>query len=89
MRLQAVKGMKTAQTALQQIKDRKYPDAIADYTGNILMVGINYDKDTKIHDCTIEKFERNENPLPPAVCSPHGRRVSFLMTANKATILHS
>lgn len=50
--------MKTAQTALQQIKDRKYPDAIADYTGNILMVGINYDKDTKIHDCTIEKFEK-------------------------------
>ena len=53
-----LKWDKTAQTALQQIKDRKYPDAIADYTGNILMVGINYDKDTKIHDCTIEKFEK-------------------------------
>ena len=53
-----LKWDKTAQTALQQIKDRKYPDSIVGYTGNILMVGINYDKDTKIHECKIEKYEK-------------------------------
>lgn len=53
-----LKWNKAAQTALQQIKDRKYPDSIADYTGNILMVGINYDKDTKIHECKIEKYKK-------------------------------
>lgn len=53
-----LKWDKTAQTALQQIKDRKYPDSIVDYTGNILMVGINYDKDTKTHECKIEKYEK-------------------------------
>ena len=31
---------------------------IVGYTGNILMVGINYDKDTKIHECKIEKHEK-------------------------------
>ena len=53
-----LKWDKTAQTAIQQIKDRKYPNSIVDYTGNILMVGINYDKDTKIHKCKIEKYEK-------------------------------
>lgn len=53
-----LKWNKTAQTALRQIKDRKYPDSIVGYTGDILMVGINYDKDTKIHECKIEKYEK-------------------------------
>ena len=33
-------GIKSAVSALQQIKDRKYPDSIQDYTGDILLVGI-------------------------------------------------
>ena len=34
-----LKWNKSAVSALQQIKDRKYPDSIQDYTGDILLVG--------------------------------------------------
>lgn len=45
-------------TALQQIKDKKYPESIMDYTGEILLVGINYDKTSKEHQCRIERHEK-------------------------------
>ncbi len=44
----------TADTAIDQIKRKEYPVKIAEYTGNILLVGINYDKETKQHSCKIE-----------------------------------
>lgn len=49
---------KTADTAMQQIKDRHYTQALEGYTGEILLVGINYDKENKNkpHSCVIEKF---------------------------------
>ncbi len=48
---------KTATTALQQIKNKDYAGAMKDYTGNMLLVGINYDKD-KRHTCVIEKYNK-------------------------------
>ncbi len=53
-----LKWNKSAKTALQQIKNKKYPDSVADYTGDILLVGINYDTKTKVHDCAIERYEK-------------------------------
>lgn len=53
-----LKWDKTAQTAIKQIKDRRYPDSITDYTGEILLVGISYDTDSKEHNCEIEKYEK-------------------------------
>lgn len=50
-----LKWNKSAQTALQQIKDRKYPVSMENYAGEMLLVGINYDKKTKEHQCMIEK----------------------------------
>ncbi len=49
---------KTAETAIQQIKDRKYTQALEGYAGEILLVGINYDKEKKEHDCVIERAEK-------------------------------
>lgn len=49
---------KSAVSALQQIKDRKYPDSIQDYTGDILLVGINYSKKDKKHKCVIEAYKK-------------------------------
>ena len=54
-----LKWSKNAATAMQQIKDKKYPSSILSYTGDILLVGINYDKDTKEHQCLIEKYEKD------------------------------
>ena len=54
-----LKWNKDARTALQQILDKKYTDSVSQYTGNILLVGINYNKMTKAHECIIVKYEKN------------------------------
>ena len=51
-----LKWNKRTDTALSQIRERKYPESLLKYTGDILLVGINYDKKTKVHQCVIEKF---------------------------------
>ena len=53
-----LKWNKSAHTALQQIKDKKYPESLLQYTGNILLVGITYDKKSKAHECVIEEYKR-------------------------------
>lgn len=53
-----LKWNKNANTALNQIKEKKYPESILHYTGNILLVGINYDKESKEHQCMIEPYEK-------------------------------
>lgn len=51
-----LKWNQNAQTAMRQIKRKRYPASILNYTGDILLVGINYDKNTKEHQCVIEKY---------------------------------
>ena len=51
-----LKWNKSAETALQQIKEKRYAESLQDYAGEILLVGINYDKKTKEHNCSIEKL---------------------------------
>lgn len=46
---------KSAEGALEQIKKKQYADCLKDYSGEVLLVGINYDKDDKRHICKIEK----------------------------------
>lgn len=50
----------SADTAIQQIKDRHYTQALESYTGEILLVGINYDRENKNkpHSCVIERLEK-------------------------------
>ena len=50
-----LKKDKDAQGAIEQIKQKHYVSALEDYKGNLLLVGINYDKD-KNHSCIIEKI---------------------------------
>ena len=53
-----LKWDKDVQAAIDQIRERKYVDALKNYKGNLLLVGINYDKKTRKHECKIEKFEK-------------------------------
>jgi hypothetical protein len=46
-----------ADTAISQIKRRQYPEKVAQYTDQLLLVGINYDKQQKTHQCVIEPFK--------------------------------
>ena len=45
-----------ADTAIKQIKNRNYPKVFENYLDNLLLVGVNYDKTTKVHECVIEKY---------------------------------
>ena len=51
-----LKKDKTADAAIAQIKRKNYPAKVAQYTDNLLLVGINYDKTTKTHTCMIERL---------------------------------
>ena len=57
-----LKYNKTADTAMNQIRRQKYDDRLEHYKGNILLVGIDYDKDVpndkpefKHHKCRIDE----------------------------------
>ncbi len=52
-----LKWDKTARGAISQIKNKKYVSALQEYKGNILLVGISYEKKSKKHQCRIEKYE--------------------------------
>lgn len=47
-----------ADAAIDQIKRRNYTGKASKYTGDIFLVGINYDKKEKKHACVIETVTR-------------------------------
>ncbi len=51
-----LKWDKTAESALQQIKDKKYPSVLKGFGGDALLIGINYDMYDKIHTCKIDRI---------------------------------
>ena len=53
-----LKWNKRAQAALEQIREKQYPESLVQYAGEILLVGISYDKKTKEHQCIIEQMEK-------------------------------
>lgn len=50
-----LKNNKSAESAINQIKEKKYDDLLEHYRGDLLFVGINYNTDTKEHQCHIEE----------------------------------
>ena len=49
----------SAEAAIDQIKKKQYVKCLKDYSGEILLVGISYDKDAeKRHTCVIEKIQK-------------------------------
>lgn len=51
-----LKWNKVAKTVVEQIRNRKYTQALEQFAGDILLVGINYDKKSKAHTCVIERL---------------------------------
>ncbi|MCR4918741.1 MAG: ATP-binding protein [Prevotella sp.] len=52
-----LKYNKDADTAISQILHKQYPAKVAEYADNLLLVGISYDKESKRHECKIEKVK--------------------------------
>jgi len=59
-----LKWNRDARTAITQIKERSYPESLQDYSGEILLVGITYDKKTKEHQCMIESYQKEDGSSP-------------------------
>lgn len=59
-----LKWDKTVDTAIEQIKRKNYPDKLKAYSDNLLLCGINYDKNceskNKRHQCKIESLKNND-----------------------------
>ncbi len=55
-----LKYNQSAEGAIKQVKNRNYTDFLKGYKGDILLVGINYNKDdpNKKHTCRIEKIKK-------------------------------
>lgn len=55
-----LKWNKSAEGAIDQIRNQNYPDAIRNYGGTVLLVGVNYDKEApagkRKHECIITEM---------------------------------
>lgn len=54
-----LKWDKSAKGALEQMKNKEYCRSLEEYWGNLLLVGVNYNKKTKEHECVIEEVRKN------------------------------
>lgn len=53
-----LKWDKMVEGAIKQIKKKEYCQSLEEYKGNILLVGVNYNKKTKVHECMIEEYKK-------------------------------
>ena len=53
-----LKYRQDVEAAIDQIKRREYVGKVAQYTGDILLVGISYDKKEKRHNCVIDTVSK-------------------------------
>lgn len=52
-----LKWDKSAEGAIAQIKRKEYCKSLEEYHGNVILVGINYDKGTREHECVMEEWK--------------------------------
>jgi len=53
-----LKWDESADSAIRQIRERRYAGHLRAFSGRVLLVGINYDKATKRHECQIDELTR-------------------------------
>lgn len=56
-----LKWDKTSDAAISQIKTKNYPAVLHEFEGDIILVGIDYNPDTKKHHCTIEHVSKGNS----------------------------
>ncbi len=61
-----LKHNKSTETALTQIREKRYCEPLKHYRGRLIFVGINYDEKDKTHTCKIERFGIEQKISPNA-----------------------
>jgi len=64
----------SVQTAIDQIRSQNYVACLEHYSGDILLVGVNYDKESKEHTCKIERVNKQvyDTALSERRCADSG-----------------
>ena len=64
-----LKWNESAESAITQIRNKKYPDALKNYAGDILLVGISYEKNAPVghkkHTCKIQEYHMDSDGDEP------------------------
>ena len=81
-----LKYNQSAVGAIKQIKEKQYVEALCGFVGEIVLVGINYDKRTKQHTCVIEKAF-NSAAINVAINIKSGDKSNSIGDKNKKRIL--
>ncbi len=55
-----LKWNRSVNGAIRQIQDKCYAGVLKDYAGDVILVGINYNKKSKQHKCLIEQYRAEE-----------------------------
>lgn len=55
-----LKWNRSVNGAIRQIQDKCYGGVLKDYAGDVILVGINYNKKSKQHKCLIEQYRAEE-----------------------------
>ena len=59
-----LKWNQSADSAIEQIRNRRYPEAVTEFGSEILLVGISYNKDApageRRHQCRIERWSNKD-----------------------------
>lgn len=58
-----LKYNRSAVSAIGQIKRQEYASALKHYVGDVILVGVNYDRKTKKHECCIERFQKTQGEM--------------------------
>ena len=64
---------KSADAAIKQIKEKRYGEALRRYVGEVVLVGIDYDKESKRHECVIEKMEKSAKSRGKSIEKSRGK----------------
>jgi len=55
-----LKYNKNVYSAIEQIKRQEYVAILSHYVGEVVLVGVNYDKKSKKHECSIERITKTQ-----------------------------
>lgn len=74
-----LKYNKSAEGAIKQIKEKQYVEALHDYVGEVVLVGVNYNKRIKTHECKIERIKMTrESPSSHQVVTKYSPSNSII-----------
>ena len=75
-----LKYNRSADAAIEQIKVKRYAEALKEYFDEVVLVEINYDKESKQYECIIEKIHFAPQNAPQNITERQERILQLIRT---------